>query len=114
MKRCRMGTFPNGISLVINQTHNMRLYDSTVQRWADHYVALVEKYAKTLRPRVGRVWSCDEKFTLVAGAAYWWYTVRNLGTRFILSWHVAPKKTNYDAKDLFEAAAKMAGHCTVA
>ena len=66
-----MGTSPNSIALVINQTHNMHLYDSTVQRWADHYVALVEKYAKILRPRVGRVWSCDEKFIIVSGATYW-------------------------------------------
>ena len=36
-----------------------------------------------------------------------------MGTRFILSWHVAPKKTNYDTKDLFEAAAKMAGRVPI-
>ena len=108
-----MGTAPNGIAPVANQRHNVHLYGSTVQRWADHYVTLVERHAKTLRPRVGRVWSADEKFTRVAGADYWWYTVRDIGMRFILAWHVAYKKINYDAKKLFEAASKMAGHTPI-
>ena len=108
-----MGTSLNGIVLVLNQCNNVSIYGTTVQRRMDHYVALVEKYTDTLRPKVSRVWSCDEKFTRVAGADHWWFTVRDIGTRFILSWKVAPKKTNYDAKGLFRVAEKMVGRVPI-
>jgi hypothetical protein len=38
-----MGVSPDGITLVLDQQMDTRVHRTTVQRWADRYVRLVER-----------------------------------------------------------------------
>ena len=105
-----MGVSPEGIVLVLGQRMGTNVHRTTVQRWADAYARMVERYADGLRPGVGHMWSCDEKFVRARGRDHWVFTVRDMATRFILSWDVSPKKINYNAEQLFAGARERAGH----
>ena len=105
-----MGVSPEGIVLVLSQRMGTDVHRTTVQRWADAYARMVERYAAGLRCTVGHMWSCDEKFVRARGTDHWVFTVRDMATRFILSWNVSPKKINYNAERLFAGARERAGH----
>ena len=64
---------------------SLGVHRTTVQRWADRYVGMVDRYASGLRVGAGRKWSSDEKFVRVAGADHWVFTVMDMATRFVLS-----------------------------
>ena len=104
-----MGVSPEGIALVLDQQMTLKVHRASVQRWADRYVWLVERYAGLLRPSTGGVWSCDEKFARVKGVDHWVFTVMDAASRFILSWDVSPRKLTYDAVSLFGRARDRAG-----
>lgn len=104
-----MGISPGGTTLVLDQQTGLKVHRTTVQRWADRYVRLVEWYAGGLRPSTGGVWSCDEKFARVKGADHWAFTVMDSASRFVLFWDVSPRKLTYDAVSLFSRARDGAG-----
>ena len=85
----------------------------TIQRWGDHYTSMVERFTNSLRPNVSRLWGTDEKFQRVLGSGHWIFTVQDIATRFILSYDVSSKKTNYNARDLFMRAQERAGHAPI-
>ena len=104
-----MGVSPEGITLVLDQQMTLKVHRASVQRWADRYVRLVERYAGRLRPSTGGVWSCDEKFARIMGTDHWVFTVMDTASRFILSWDVSPRKLTYDAVSLFSRARDRTG-----
>ena len=105
-----MGISPGGITLVLDQQMGLKVHRTTVQRWADRYVRMVDRYTGGLRIGAGRKWSSDEKFVRVVGADHWVFTVMDMATRFVLSWDISPEKMNYRAARLLEMAADRAGH----
>ena len=104
-----MGVSPDGIVLVLDQRMKIKVHSTTIQRWADAYARMVERYAAGLRPKVGNMWSCDEKFVRARGADHWVFTVRDVATRFIPYRDVSPKKINYHSRKLFGGARERAG-----
>ncbi len=104
-----MGVSPEGITLVPDQQMNLKVHRVSVQRWADRYVRLVERYAGRVRPSTGGVRSCDEKFARVRGADQQVFTVMDAASRFILAWDVSPRKLTYDAVSLVGLAGDRAG-----
>ena len=104
------GISPGGITLVLDQQMNLKVHRTTVQRWADRYVGMVDRYTGGLRIRAGRKWSSDEKFVRVVGADHWVFTVMDTASRFVLSWDVSPDMMNHRTVHLLERAADRAGH----
>ena len=105
------GMSPANISLMLAENFEVRVDVRSVQRWADDYAAMVEKYAKTLAVRVGSKWSSDEKGVSVKGKQYWIFTVIDTATKFVLACDVSAKKQRgYDARNLFQSAMDRAGH----
>ena len=103
-----IGNAPADIALVIRQNMSITVHETTVQRWAKRYIALVELYARNLPVRTGGAWSVDEKYLLILGEGYWLFTMMDQYTRFLLAWHVSAKKDGYNAKKLFGLAAARA------
>ena len=105
-----MGVSPDGIVLVLDQRMKIKVHRTTIQRWADAYARMVERYAAGLRHMVGNMWSCAEKFVRARGADHWVFTVRDMATQFILYRAVSPKKINYHSRKLFAGARERASH----
>ena len=104
-----MGISPKTISQsVLLPRFNIDIPAYTIQRWCD-YTAKVKRYTDSLSPNVSGVWGGDEKFQRIKGEGHWIFTIQDTSTRFILASDVSPKKTNYDARDLFRRAYERAG-----
>ena len=105
---------PKTISqIVLLPRFNVNVSPYTIQRWGEHYSSLAKRFTDKLRPKVGKLWNCDEKFQRILGTGHWIFTVQDAATRFILASDVSPKKTNYDARALFRRAYERAGHAPV-
>ena len=85
------------------------VHASTVYRWTTHYSAMMERYAKEIRPRTGHKWHCDEIHYRMLGKARYLFAVMDNRSRFILSYDIADTKFGYDPLSLFVAARTLAG-----
>ena len=85
------------------------VHESTVYRWAAHYSAMMEGYARGIGPRTGHKWHCDEIYFRIRGEARYLFTVMDGRSRFILSNDISPTKFGYDPLNLFVAARTLAG-----
>jgi len=83
-----------GISLRKIQDH-LKQFERTnvsyvaVYKWIRKYVALMEQYAKILRPQLSGVWHVDEMKVNVHGKWHWPWDIMDSDTRHILASHVA-------------------------
>ena len=73
------------------------------------YSGMLNRFSKTLRPRLGHRWHCDEVFFRILGLERWLFTVMDGRTRFIMSWDISHTKTGYRPLRLFLAARDLAG-----
>ena len=108
-----VGLSPKTIKTILKPRFKVDVHQSTIQAWCNSYTSAVERYTNGLRPRVGRLWGCDEKSQRILGKIHWIFTIQDISTRFILAWDVSSKKTNYNAKELFKRAQEKAGHAPI-
>lgn len=90
-------------------TAKVEVDPSTIHRWMVEYSTLLNRFSKTLRPRTGHRWHCDEVFFRILGLERWLFAVMDGRTRFIISWDVSDTKTGYGPLRLFLAARNLAG-----
>jgi transposase-like protein len=100
-----------GISLRKIQDH-LRQFEDThvsfvaVYKWIQKYVALMEQYAKLLRPQLSGVWHADEMKVNVHGKWQWLWNIMDSDTRYILASHVAQGRGVAEAQEAFQIAKK--------
>jgi len=100
-----------GISLRKIQDH-LRQFEETnvsfvaVYKWIRKYVALMEQYAKLLRPQLSGVWHADEMKVNVHGEWQWLWNIMDSDTRYILASHVAQGRGAAEAQETFQIAKK--------
>lgn len=93
----------------LNQFYALDVGKSTVQRWLDRYVTVLNEYADTLQPQVGNKWHADEVFTKFSGKMQYVWHLMDAKTRYLLVSRVTPARTTDDARAVFtEARAKAA------
>jgi putative transposase len=98
-----------GISLRKIQDH-LKQFEGThvsyvsVYKWIQKYVALMEQYAKTLKPQLSNVWHADEMKVNVHGKWQWLWNIMDSDTRYILASHVAQGRGAAEAQETFQIA----------
>ena len=75
-----------------------------VYKWIQKYVALMEQYAKLLRPQLSGVWHADEMKVNVHGQWQWLWNIMDSDTRYILASHVAQGRGAAEAQETFQIA----------
>ena len=98
-----------GISLRKIQDHLVQFEDTRVSfvavyKWIQKYVALMEQYAKLLRPQLSNVWHADEMKVNVHGKWQWLWNIMDSDTRYILASHVAQGRGVAEAQEAFQIA----------
>jgi putative transposase len=96
-----------GISLRKIQDH-LRQFEDThvsfvaVYKWIQKYAALMEQYAKLLRPQLSGVWHADEMKVNIHGKWQWLWNIMDSDTRYILASHVAQGRGVAEAQEAFQ------------
>jgi len=98
-----------GISLRKIQDH-LKQFERTnvsyvaIYKWIHKYTALMEQYAKTLRPQLSGVWHVDEMKVNVHGKWHWLWNIMDSDTRYILASHVAQGRGATEAQEALHIA----------
>lgn len=92
----------------LNQFYGLSTGKSTVHRWLDRYVTLLNEYADTLAPQVGDKWHADEVFTKFSGKLQYVWHLMDAKTRYLLVSRVSPHRGTAEAKRVFTSARKLA------
>ena len=88
---------------------NVDVHADTIDRWLEHYVGLVEKYASPIQPpNPGSGLGADEKRRDVKGKENY-VMAMCIATRFIPAWCTTACKQSHDATKLPKAAVAKAG-----
>jgi len=100
-----------GISLRKIQDHLRQFEDTHVSfvavfKWIRKYVALMEQYAKLLKPQLSGVWHADEMKVNVHGKWQWLWNIMDSDTRYILASHVPQGRGVAEAQEAFQIAKK--------
>lgn len=93
----------------LNQFYGLKTGKSTIHRWLDRYVTLLNDYAAALQPQVGDKWHADEVFTKFSGKLQYVWHLMDAKTRYLLVSRVSPLRTTEDAKAVFTGARTLAG-----
>ncbi|MHB8606328.1 MAG: IS6 family transposase [Thermoplasmatota archaeon] len=93
----------------LNQFYALDVGKSTVHRWLEKYVALLNDYSETLAPHVGDKWHADEVFTKFSGKLQYVWHLMDAKTRYLLVSRVTEQRDKKDARAVFDAARDLAG-----
>lgn len=108
-----LGWYYEGMSLravarQIRHLFNVKVYPSTIWRWIQKYVPLVNDFVKRLKPLIGGEWHVDETVVKVSGEKWWYWEVIDKDTRLILGTHLSRTRRMSDAEAVFRDAYLMA------
>ena len=82
------------------------VHETTIHRWVECYSEMMRKYAGTLRVDAGHQWHVDEiLFFKMRKLERYLFTVMDGSSRFILSYEISTTKQNFNATNMFAAAA---------
>jgi transposase-like protein len=97
------------ISHHLKEFYDMDIAHTTVHRWIEKYVGIMNKYVSTLTPSVGNTWHTDEMMVNVAGNWEYLWNVMDEDTRFHLASIVSKERKIRDAQNVFKAAKMASG-----
>lgn len=103
---------PQSPSLPSNGRPALKQFERTnvsyvaIFKWIRKYVALMEQYARALRPQLSGVWHVDEMKVNVHGKWHWLWNIMDSDTRYILASHVAQGRGAVEAQEALHIAKK--------
>ena len=101
----RMGASLRGVVKILRRAFAVTVSYEAVRQW-------VRAATRTLFPRKmvqETIWHADETYVKIKGKGFWLWIVYGANTKQVLAWHLSRKRTNDDARTLFERAQKGNG-----
>ena len=89
------------ISDHIQQFHNRKVSHSTVLRWIQHYMEMIEDYVSQFKPELSGILHVDETAIFINGKKHWIWNVLDEDTRFLVASHISENRSKRDAKRVF-------------
>lgn len=102
------GVSQRKIKDTLEQFMGIKVSQPTIHRWIQRFTRLINKYAETLKPKVGEIWNVDELKMKQHGKWRWVWSVLDKETRFWLADHISTKRAVSDARQPFRKAKKVA------
>lgn len=97
------------ISDHLKQFYNLDVYFTTVFRWIDHYIRIMDEYVRQFKPQLGDVWNVDEMMISINGDWFYLWNVIDDETRFHLASVISKERKTSDARKVL-ITAKKRGH----
>lgn len=93
----------------LKEFYDMNISLSSVYRWIEKYIGIMNDYVNSLQPDVGGVWHNDEMMVNVGGNWEFLWNCMDEKTRFQLASVVSKEKQVRDAQVVFQKAKKNCG-----
>jgi len=94
------------ISDHLKQFYNLNVYFTTVFRWIDHYIRIMDEYVRQFKPNLGEIWNVDEMMLNIHGDWFYLWNVIDDETRFHLASVVSKNRSIDDASKVLRTAKK--------
>src|SRR5487761_975596 len=82
---------------------------STVYKWINKYIGMMEKYIDKIQPQVSGTWRADEMYIKFRGNMKYMFALMDDQTRYWIAQEVADTKFTHDARHLLRSAKDTAG-----
>ena len=90
----------------LKQFHKINVYHTTVLRWIERYIEIMDKYVSQFKPKLGTVWHADEMMVSVDGDWFYLWNVMDEFTRFHLASVISKERKTENARKAFQVAKK--------
>jgi transposase-like protein len=94
------------ISDHLKQFHNIDVYFTTIFRWIDRYIRIMDEYVRQFKPQTSEIWNVDEMMISVNGDWFYLWNVIDDETRFHLASVISKHRRVDDASKALRTAKK--------
>ena len=94
------------ISNHLKQFYNIDIYFTTIHRWIDRYIIIMDEYTRQFQPQTGEIWNADEMMIKIGNDWFYLWNVIDDETRFHLACVVSKERTTIDARKVLITAKK--------
>jgi len=100
-----------GVSLRKISDHLKQFYDidvcfTTVFRWIDHYIRIMDEYVRQFKPQLSDIWNVDEMMIKINGDWFYLWNCIDDASRFHLASIISKERKAWDAQRVFIQAKK--------
>ncbi|RLI76342.1 IS6 family transposase [Archaeoglobales archaeon] len=88
----------------LKQFYSLNVHYSTIYRWIEKYIKIMDEYVNTLEPELSNVWHADEMAVNIHGDWYYLWNVMDEKTRFLLASVISKERKVEDTRRVFQVA----------
>jgi len=90
----------------LKQFYELKVKHTTVLRWIERYIEIMDAYVSQFQPRLGTVWHADEMMINIDGDWFYLWNIMDEFTRFHLASIISKERKIKDARKAFQVAKK--------
>jgi transposase-like protein len=90
----------------LKQFYNLKVSHTTLLRWIENYIKIMNTYVSQFKPNLGNIWQVDEMMVQVDGDWFYLWNVLDTRTRFHLASVISKQRRVMDARKVFQQAKK--------
>jgi transposase-like protein len=94
------------ISDHLKQFYDIKVYFTTIYRWIDYYIRIMDEYVRQFQPKTGEIWNADEMMVKIGNDWFYLWNVIDDETRFHLASVISKERTKNDARKVMITAKK--------
>lgn len=88
----------------LKQFYNLKVVHTTLLKWIEKYIKIMDKYVSQFRPKLGTIWHADEMMIDIDGDWYYLWNIMDEFTRFHLASVISKERRIIDARKAFKVA----------
>ncbi len=94
------------ISDHLKQFHDIDVCFTTIFRWIDRYIRIMDEYVRQFKPNLSEIWNVDEMMIKIDGDWFYLWNVIDDASRFHLASVISRERKSWDAQRVFIQAKK--------
>ena len=92
------------------QFYELEVHHETVRRWINKFMKAINKYVKTLEPKLSKVWCIDEQMVKSKAGWLWCWNALDYDTRFLIANTITKKKDLLNTHKIFREIKQNTNH----
>lgn len=94
----------------LKQFYNLEIDHSTIYRWIQRFIKIINNYTDTIKPETSDIWHADEQAIKSKGRFAWSWNLMDGKTRFLIANIITEGREVKDARKLFRKAKEIASN----